>query len=34
VHVLGSHRLLVMLPAAVGGIVIFEPANAGVLNFD
>jgi hypothetical protein len=31
---LGSHRLLAVLPAAVGGIMIFEPANAGVLNFD
>jgi len=34
VHVLGSRRLLVKLPAAVGGIIIFEPRNAGVLNFD
>jgi hypothetical protein len=34
VHVLGSRRLLVKLPPAVGGIVIFEPKNSGVLNFD
>jgi hypothetical protein len=34
VLMLGSHRLLAVLPAAVGGIMIFEPANAGVLNFD
>lgn len=34
VHVLGSHRLLVMLPAAAGGIVIFEPANASIINFE
>ncbi len=34
VHVLGSRRLLVVLPPELGGIVIFEPANAGVLNFD
>jgi hypothetical protein len=34
VHVLGSQRLLVRLPPAIGGIVIFEPRNAGVLNFD
>ena len=34
VHVLGSRRLLVVMPPAVGGIVIFEPADAGVLNFD
>ena len=34
VHVLGSHRLLVELPPAVGGIVIFQPKNSGVLNFD
>jgi hypothetical protein len=32
--VLGSHRLLVMLPAAMGGIMIFEPANASILNLD
>ena len=34
VHVLGSQRLLVKLPPAVGGIMIFEPRNSGVLNFD
>lgn len=34
VHVLGNRRLLVALPAAVGGIMVFEPKNAGVLNFD
>jgi Glyoxalase-like domain len=34
VHVLGSRRLLVVLPRELGGIVIFEPADAGVLNFD
>ena len=34
VHVLGSRRLLVKLPAAVGGILVFEPKNSGVLNFD
>jgi hypothetical protein len=34
VHVLGSRRLLVVLPPEVGGIAIFEPADAGVLNFD
>lgn len=34
VHVLGNRRLLVKLPPAVGGIVIFEPRNSGVLNFD
>jgi hypothetical protein len=34
VHMLGSRRLLVKLPAAVGGILVFEPRNAGVLNFD
>jgi hypothetical protein len=34
VHVLGSRRLLVALPPEVGGIAIFEPADAGVLNFD
>lgn len=33
-HVLGSHRLLVKLPAALGGIMIFEPGNEGALNFD
>jgi len=34
VHVLGNHRLLVKLPQAVGGIIIFEPRSSGVLNFD
>jgi len=34
VHVLGSHRLLVKLPPAVGGIMIFEPRKSGVINFD
>ena len=34
VHVLGSRRLLLKLPAAVGGIIIFEPKNSGILNFD
>jgi len=33
VHLLGNRRLLVMLPAAVGGIVIFEPRNSGPLSF-
>lgn len=34
VHVLGSRRLLIVLPAALGGIAIFEPRNSGVVNFD
>jgi len=34
VQVLGSRRLLVVLPPELGGIAIFEPADAGVLNFD
>jgi len=34
VHVLGNRRLLVKLPPAVGGIIIFEPAKSGALNFD
>jgi hypothetical protein len=34
VHVLGSRRLLVVLPPELGGIAIFEPAEAGVLSFD
>jgi hypothetical protein len=34
VHVLGSRRLLVKLPAAFGGIIVFEPLDAGVFNFD
>jgi len=34
VHVLGNQRLLVKPPQAVGGLMIFEPRNSGVLNFD
>lgn len=34
VHVLGNQRLLVKLPPAVGGILIFEPKQSGVINFD
>ena len=34
VHVLGNQRLLIQLAPALGGIVIFEPRNAGVMNFD
>ena len=34
VNVLGNRRLLVNLPPAVGGLVIFEPKKSGVLNFD
>jgi hypothetical protein len=34
VHVLGNRRLLVKFPPAVGGIMIFEPAESRVLNFD
>jgi len=34
VHVLGSRRLLVKLPAALGGVIVFEPLDAGVLDFD
>lgn len=34
VHVLGSRRLLVKLPAAVGGLAIFEARNSGPLSFD
>ena len=34
VHVLGNQRLLVQMPPAVGGTLIFEPKNSGVLNFD
>jgi len=34
VHVLGSRRLLVKLPDALGGVIVFEPTDAGVLNFD
>jgi hypothetical protein len=32
--VLGSRRLLVKLPDALGGVIVFEPTDAGVLNFD
>jgi len=34
VSVLGNQRLMVTLPPAVGGVLIFEPKSAGVLNFD
>jgi len=34
VTLLASRRLLVKLPAALGGLAIFQPKNAGVLNFD
>ena len=34
VHVLGNRRLMVTLPAPVGGVIVFEPKNAGRLNFD
>ena len=34
VRELGSQRLLVELPPAVGGIVLFESKNSGVLTFD
>lgn len=34
VHVLGNQRLLVNLPPEVGGILVFEPKNSGVLSFD
>jgi len=34
VRALGSRRLLVQPPAAVGGIMIFEPRNSGSLSFD
>jgi hypothetical protein len=34
VHELDNRRLLVELPPAVGGIVIFEERKSGVLNFD
>jgi hypothetical protein len=34
VHVLGNQRLLAQMPPALGGILIFEPANSGVINFD
>lgn len=32
-HALGSDRLLVKLPAALGGVIIFEPRTRGALNF-
>ncbi|MNC94627.1 hypothetical protein D3C83_115260 [compost metagenome] len=34
VHVLGNQRLLVKLPPALGGVIVFEARNSGVLNFD
>lgn len=34
VHVLGNQRLLLKPPPAIGGSIIFEPRNSGVLNFD
>lgn len=34
VHGLGDRRLLVKLPPGLGGIVIFEARNSGVLNFE
>jgi len=34
VHVLGNQRLLVSLPPALGGVIVFEARNSGVLNFD
>jgi hypothetical protein len=34
VHPLGGSRLLVTLPPAVGGIMIFEPMRSGVMGFD
>jgi hypothetical protein len=34
VQVLGNRRLLVKAPPALGGLMIFEPANSGALNFD
>lgn len=34
VHVLGSRRLLVVLPPALGGIAIFEPAPSAAMSFD
>src|SRR6266699_5423058 len=33
-RMIGGRRLLVELPDAVGGILIFEPKNAGALKFD
>jgi hypothetical protein len=34
VNVLSNHRLLVKLPPALGGILMFETKNSGVFNFD
>jgi len=34
VHVLGNQRLLVKLPPAVGGILVFEAKTSGILSFD
>ena len=34
VSVLGNQRLMVTLPLAVGGVLIFESKSSGVLNFD
>lgn len=34
VHVLGSRRLLIEFPGAVGGLAIFEPGNSGTFSFD
>jgi hypothetical protein len=34
VHVLGNQRLLVEMPPAIGGTLIFEPHHSGILNFD
>ena len=34
VHVLGNRRLLVKLPAALGGVIVFEPLDAGALDLD
>jgi hypothetical protein len=34
VNVLGNQRLLVQMPPAVGGTLIFETRSSGVLNFD
>jgi len=33
-RMIGGRRLLVELPDAVGGILIFEPKNAGTVKFD
>lgn len=34
VHVLGGRHLLVRLPPAVGGLILFEPRKSGALSFD